>query len=417
MTFQNLLKNLKNIKGITNDSREVKKDFLFCAYRGVSVDGHKFISQARKKGAKIIVGETTNCDIQVKDGREAIAEIASAWFENPAKKLKLIGITGTNGKTSTAKMLQKILSAGYIGTIGYNYKHINFKAQETTPDPITLHKVLKRFVQAGAHYAVIEATSQGLDQKRLHGLNFEIGIFTNLTQDHLDYHKNFKNYLSAKQILFDQSRIAVLNQDDPVSKKIKHKNKIYFSKTALKLKMPGEFNKYNAGAAIAVAKILNKNFNMIKKIVVPGRFELVGHRVIVDYAHTPDALEKLLRNARKLTKKKLICVFGCGGDRDKTKRPKMGKIATKLADYTIITSDNPRTENPKKIIQYILKGATKNYEIIENRAKAIAKAIKISKKGDLVVIAGKGHENYQIIGNKKYKFDDREIAKKYLTRF
>lgn len=416
MTFKKLLKNIKIIKGITCDSREVKKDYLFVAYKGVEQDGHKFILDARKRGAKIIVGETKNCDIQVKDGREAMALIAANWYGNPAKKLKLIGITGTNGKTSTAQMLTKILKAGYIGTINYSYKNIKFPARETTPDAITLHKLLRKFADASAKYVVIEATSQGLEQKRLHGLQFEIGIFTNLTQDHLDYHKNFKNYLKAKQILFDQSKIAVLNKDDPASKKIKHKKIIWYSKANIKLKMPGEFNKYNAGAALAAAKILKiKNINIIKKVTVTGRFEPVGNRVIIDYAHTPDALENLLKNAHKITKKKLICVFGCGGDRDKTKRPKMGRIATKICDFVIITSDNPRTENPKKIIKNIVSGISKkNFEIIENRAKAIKKAIKISQKNDLVVIAGKGHENYQILGNKKIHFDDREQARKAL---
>jgi len=423
MKFEQLLKNLKKeVKGITCDSREIKKDYLFVAYKGINQDGHKFIEQARKKGAKIIIGETRNCDIQVQDGREALALIAANWYENPAKKLKLIAITGTNGKTSTAKMLAKILNAAYIGTIGYNYKNIKFPARETTPDAITLHKILRKFLDAGAKYIVIETTSQGLAQKRLFGLNFEIGIFTNFTQDHLDYHKNMADYFKAKQILFDQSKIAVLNKDDKASTKFKHRKILWYNKANLKLKMMGEFNQYNAGAALAVANLLRipQEFSkkILAKITVPGRFEPVGDRVVVDYAHTPDALENLLKNARKITKQKLICVFGCGGDRDKTKRPIMGRIATKLCDYIIITSDNPRTEKPKKIIQDIVSGITKNanFEIIENRAKAIEKAIKISEKGDLVVIAGKGHEDYQIIGNKKYKFDDREQANNILTR-
>lgn len=422
MTLKHLLKNLKKeVKGITCDSREVKKDYLFIAYKGINQDGHKFIEEARKKGAKIIVGETRNCDIQVQDGREALALIAANWFNNPAKKLKLIGITGTNGKTSTAKMLAKILSAAYIGTIGYEYKNIKFTARETTPDAITLHKILRKFADARAKYIVMETTSQGLAQKRLFGLNFEIGIFTNFTQDHLDYHRNMADYLKAKQILFNQSKIAVLNKDDKFSKKIKHNKIFWYSKANIKLKMPGEFNQYNAGAALKAAFLLGftqqKAEKIIAKITVPGRFEPVGDRVVVDYAHTPDALENLLKNARQITKKRLICVFGCGGDRDKTKRPIMGKIAAKLCDYVIITSDNPRAEEPKKIIQDILIGIkTKNYEVIENRAKAIEKAIKISQQGDLVVIAGKGHENYQILGTKKIHFDDREQANNILAR-
>ncbi|MFH1392318.1 MAG: UDP-N-acetylmuramoyl-L-alanyl-D-glutamate--2,6-diaminopimelate ligase [bacterium] len=420
MTLKQLLKNLKQeVKGITCDSREVKKGYLFIAYKGVNQDGHKFIQEARKKGAKIIIGETKDCDVQVKDGREALALVAAKWFGNPGQKLKLIGITGTNGKTSTAQMLAKILNAAYVGTIGYEYKNIRFEARETTPDAITLHKILRKFLDAGAQYAVIEATSQGLAQKRLFGLNFEIGIFTNFTQDHLDYHKTFKKYLAAKQILFNQSKIAVLNQDDKASKKFRHKRIIWYGKANIKLKMPGEFNQYNAGAALSAAKALGiKKTDAIKNVTVPGRFEPIGRRVIVDYAHTPDALENLLKNARQIAKNKLICVFGCGGDRDKTKRPIMGKIATKICDYAIITSDNPRTENPKKIIKNIIAGVAKNanFEIIENRAQAIEKAIKISQKGDLVVIAGKGHEDYQILGTRKIHFDDREKANNILTR-
>lgn len=421
------------IKGITADSREVKKGYLFVAYQGVNADGHQFIGQAVNKGARAVVGEkglAADQDkvtlIQVKDGRRALAKIAANWFGKPAKKLTLIGITGTNGKTSTAKMLQKILGAAYIGTIGYNFKHLNFKARETTPDPIKLHYVLKQFVQTGAKYAVIEATSQGLDQQRLFGLNFDIGIFTNLTQDHLDYHKTFKNYLSAKQILFDQSKMALLNRDDPYSKKIKHQNVVWYGPTDIKLKMLGKFNQYNAGAALKAAEILDvppqEAQEKIKKVVVPGRLEPVeagqDFPVLVDYAHTPDALKRILKNLRQITSGKLICVFGCGGDRDKTKRPKMGKIATNLSDLTIVTSDNPRTEDPEKIIQDIKEGlkAKSNYQIIANRSQAIKAALEKAKKEDTVIIAGKGHENYQILGQEKIHFDDRQEVRKHLKK-
>lgn len=396
---------------LTNDSREIKKGDIFIAYKGVNQDLHKYIKDARKNGAFLVIGENDDCDIKVKDGREAMATLSAAINNNPAKKLKLIGITGTNGKTSTALMLAEILNAGYIGTLG-DY-------DETTPNPIILHKLLNDFVRQGKKYAVIETTSQGLDQKRLFGLEFEVGVFTNLTQDHLDYHKNFKDYLKAKQILFEQSKIAILNRDDPASKKIKHNKKIYYDKSKLKLKMPGEFNKYNAGAAIAAAKMLGFTLRQaqdkIKDVIVPGRFEPVGDRAIVDYAHTPDALEQLLINARQLTKDDLICVFGCGGDRDPDKRPKMGKIATELSDKVYITSDNPRTENPDNILKDIKTGVKKeNFVIIKNRRQAIKKAILESSKNDLIVIAGKGHEDYQILGKRKIHFDDREEARKWL---
>ena len=371
----------------------------------------------------MIVGEKGKVDIKVKDGREALAELASEFYGNPQKKLKLIGITGTNGKTSTAIMLTTILNkacrrAFYLGTLGNDF---------TTPDPVNLYKILTKAVKEKNEFIIMETTSQGLAQKRLHNLQFAIGVFTNLTQDHLDYHRNIEDYADSKKILFQQSKIAVLNCDDKFSHEIAKDFKgkiIYYGKTDLKLKMPGEFNKHNAGAAEAVALSLGVKKNIIsevlKKITIPGRFEPIdcgqNFIVTVDYAHTPDALENILINARKLTGKKIILVFGCGGDRDRDKRPKMARTATKLADYTIITSDNPRTEDPKQIFSDIKKGfvPSANYELIADRREAINKAIKIAKKNDIVLIAGKGHEDYQIIGTQKIHFDDREEVRKAL---
>ena len=443
--------------GITNDSRKVKKGYIFVAYQGANEDLHQYIEQARAKGAVFVIGEKGQCDLIVKDGREVLAQLASAWYDRSDKKLKLFAVTGTNGKTSTAKMIGAIFNeakkpTAIFGTINYSFKDKIYIAKETTPDPMTLHGLFKEFFEHGARYAVLEASSQGLDQKRFFVLEFEAGIFTNLTQDHLDYHKTMANYFKAKMILFKQSKILILNNDDPVTAKIKtlfQDKKIityglenesdFMAKDLPKvLSLPGRFNQYNALAAIALArtngvsqKIID---NVLGKIKVPGRFEMIDNRVIVDYAHTPDALERLLENVRPILSQgppleihkgrsleaqegKIIAVFGCGGDRDQGKRPKMGEIATRLADFTIITNDNPRTEDPDQIIDDIKKGIKKeaNYSVVPDRRQAIKTAIKMAQEGDLVVIAGKGHEDYQIIGHKKSHFSDQEEVKKILN--
>ena len=435
--------------GITNDSRQVKKGYIFVAYQGANEDLHQYIEQARAKGAVFVIGEKGQCDLIVKDGREVLAQLGSAWYGRPDKKLKLFAVTGTNGKTSTAKMIGAIFNeakkpTAIFGTINYSFKDKIYIAKETTPDPMTLHGLFKEFSEHGARHAVLEASSQGLDQKRFSGLEFEAGIFTNLTQDHLDYHKTMVNYLKAKMILFQQSKILILNNDDLATAKIKNifkdkkiitygleKPSDFMAKDLPKvLSLPGRFNQYNALAAIALArtngvsqKVID---NVLGKIKVPGRFEMIGNRVIVDYAHTPDALERLLENVRPILsqgrsleaqKGKIIAVFGCGGDRDQGKRPKMGEIATRLADFTIITNDNPRTEDPDQIIDDIKKGIKKStsFSIVPDRRKAIKTAIKMAQEGDLVVIAGKGHEDYQIIGHKKSHFSDQEEVKKILN--
>ncbi|MBI3459234.1 UDP-N-acetylmuramoyl-L-alanyl-D-glutamate--2,6-diaminopimelate ligase [Candidatus Azambacteria bacterium] len=445
--------------GITNDSRKVKKGDIFVAYQGVNEDLHQYIEQARVKGAVFVIGEKGSpslfrasadqghCDLIVKDGREVFSRLAAAWYGHSDKKLKLFAVTGTNGKTSTAKMIGAIFNeakkgTAVFGTINYSFKDKIYLAKETTPDPMALHCLFKEFSDDGARYAILEASSQGLDQKRFSGLEFEAGIFTNLTQDHLDYHKTMANYLKAKMILFQQSKIIILNNDDPASTKIKtvfkdkkiityglEKKSDFMEKDLPKvLSLPGRFNQYNALAAMALArtygisrKIID---NVLGKIKVPGRFEMIGDRVIVDYAHTPDALERLLENIREIITKggsggKIICVFGCGGDRDRGKRPIMGEIATCLADFTIITNDNPRTENANDIIIEIKKGVQVSripyFSVLLDRKQAIKKAIKMAGPSDLVVIAGKGHEDYQIIGNQKRYFSDQEEANKNLN--
>lgn len=489
MTLKQLLKNVETISikgsldseicGMAFDSRKVKDEYAFICYEGVNQDLHDYIPDAIKRGAKAIISErkentrkARSMDdkdlsvVQVPDGREALALIASNWYGNPASQLKIIGITGTNGKTSTVQMLKSIFSEAGIqpavfGTIGYEYRDRFIPASTTTPDPIILHRSFRDFVDAGCVYAVMEATSQGLAQKRLTGIQFETAVFTNLTQDHLDYHKTMQNYLDAKAILFHQlidDGVAILNADEPASEKIRDRldgvrimtygienpaelqvKNVRSDMTELTftavipegefgslLKVLGEYNIYNALAAIGVSLVykidIDKIQSGLKKAKVPGRFELVNRgqdfAVIVDYAHTPDALDNLLKAARKITKNRLICVFGCGGDRDKTKRPIMGQIATTIADHTIVTSDNPRTEAPDQIVVDIVEGIDKSadYETIVDRSSAIGRAIEIAQPNDVVVIAGKGHEDYQIFKDKRIHFDDREEAAKYLNR-
>jgi len=462
------------IHGIEFDSRKVEQGYAFICYEGVNQDGHKYIADAIKRGAKAIISENaynwiTDDNIsfvQVNDGREALALIASNWYDNPVNKLKIIGITGTNGKTSTAQMLKSNFCVSGIqpavfGTIGYEYLDKFIPASTTTPDPLTLHRSFKEFVSAGCVYAIMETTSQGLAQKRLTGIKFENAVFTNLTQDHLDYHGTMENYLNAKAILFQQlsnDGIAILNADEPACEKIRNHIKgaqiitygvknpaniqarnIQFDLSRIRftaitpkgefdvnLKTLGDYNVYNALAAIGVSLAHSFDIEKIQTGLemsrVPGRFELVDcgqdFAVVVDYAHTPDALENLLNAARKIAKNKLICVFGCGGDRDKTKRPIMGKIATTIADFTIVTSDNPRSEEPAQIIADIESGIAQSadYEIHLNRSEAIGKAVQMAQPQDVVVIAGKGHEDYQIFRDKRIHFDDREVAAKYIEK-
>lgn len=487
MTLKQLLKGIKTISvegslnseicGIAFDSRKVEKGYAFVCYKGVNEDGHDYIQDAIRRGAKAVISERkwnklescpTNADVscvQVPDGRKALALIASNWYDNPARQLEIIGITGTNGKTSIVQMVKSIFSEAGLqpavfGTIGYEYRDKFIPASTTTPDPIVLHRSFREFVDAGCVQAVMEATSQGLAQKRLAGIQFETAVFTNLTQDHLDYHKTMQNYLDAKIILFRQltdDGVAILNADEPASEQIRKNIKnaqimtygvknhadlqvknvrtglseLAFTADAnskgefdVQLKILGDYNIYNALAAIGVGLThqieIDKIQSGLKKASAPGRFELVDcgqdFAVVVDYAHTPDALERVLKAARKITKNRLICVFGCGGDRDRTKRPIMGKIATRLANQTIITSDNPRTEEPSQIIADIESGLnqTADYEVVVNRSEAIGRAIGIAQPNDVVVIAGKGHEDYQIFKDKRIHFDDREEAAKYL---
>lgn len=461
------------INAVNYDSRKVKKDDVFVCIRGFVSDGHKYAKQAAESGASVIVCEeiidlspyevTT---ILVKNSRQSLAILAGNYYGNPSKKMNMIGVTGTNGKTTTTFMIKDILQeegkkVGIVGTIANYIGEKRIDTERTTPESLELQELFAKMVEEGCDYCVMEVSSHSLALDRVYGVDFKVGIFTNLTRDHLDFHKTFENYYKAKYKLFERSAICVVNKDDTYgtrvindllsegnkkivsysineesdftafdektdSSTISYKLKTKDSTFDIVVGIPGEFNIYNSLGAVAAAKSLNISIESIKKgiaeVVVPGRCEKAGVRfnlpytIILDYAHTPDGLKNILETARGFTKNKLIAVFGCGGDRDRVKRPQMGKIGTDLSDFAIITSDNPRTEDPDFIISEIVAGIEKdNYITIEPRKQAIRKALEIANSGDVVVIAGKGHEDYQILKTGKIHFDEREVLDNILS--
>ena len=469
------------IKGLTSDSRAVKKGYLFIAVKGSSQDGHKYLAHAVQKGACALAVENiedlfTNVTIvRLPDTRAALSELASRFYNYPSKGMNLIGITGTNGKTTTSYVLESILkekgrNVGVIGTISYRFKGKSFQASLTTPESSDLMKIMGEMRDAGVTDIIIEVSSHSLEQGRIKGLDWSRALFTNFSRDHLDYHSTMEEYFKAKSLLFSSLREegqvkAIINMDDPKGRMLESITKalvvsyglgdncllkatdINFSAEGLHFKLAtpagdisiassffGQMNVYNILAAAAVAFSLDIDLNTIARGIqrltfVPGRLQPVknkkGLSLFVDYAHSTDALEKVLQTLRQLTKGRLITVFGCGGDRDKGKRPDMGKVAGLYSDFAIITSDNPRGESPAKIadeietgikesglkrIELDLSHKERGYEIILDRRKAINAAVKIAKKEDedIILIAGKGHEKYQVIGNRKRYFDDIE---------
>lgn len=450
------------INKIEYDSRKVGKGDLFVCIEGFNVDGHKYAESACDKGAvAIICGKSLEkypeCTIiKVKDGRKTLAISAGNFYDHPSNKLKLIGVTGTNGKTTSAFMIKSILEqAGYnvglVGTIANFIGSEKIKAERTTPESLELQQLFKKMVDKKINYCVMEVSSHSLSLDRVCGINFSQAIFTNLTQDHLDFHKTFENYYEAKLKLFKNTKNSIINIDDSYGKKVFqdiHGSKITYAasegadivaenivnhsrgaefdlyyenkKIHINLSIPGRYNVYNAlcsaGACLSEGISLENVKKGLENVVVPGRCEIatkeynLDYDVIIDYAHTPDGLENILETAREFTKGRLISVFGCGGDRDRTKRPIMGKIGSEISDIAIVTSDNPRTEEPMKIIDDIVQGIKKeNYLIVENRRDAIKKAMEIAQKGDVIVVAGKGHEDYQILKDKVIHFDEREV--------
>lgn len=454
------------ISGIVFDSRKVTEGALYIAVKGVVTDGHAFIANAVDKGASVVVCEIfpeqlkeNITYIKVKNSAKTLGQLASNFYGNPSENLQLIGITGTNGKTSVATLLYGIfkelgLKSALISTVEYRIGDEIIPATHTTPDIITINKLLAKALEEGCEYAFMEVSSHGIHQRRIEGLQFSIAGFTNITHDHLDYHKTFDEYLKIKKSFFDQlpaSAIAITNGDDK-NGKIMLQNTSATKKTfAMKTMadyhgklleadfngmllnfngkefwttLTGKFNANNLLLAFAIASELGQEESEILQAIsrlkrVNGRFETMrsdgGIFFIVDYAHTPDALENVLDSINEIRTKneRLITVFGCGGDRDKEKRSEMGKIATRKSTLTILTSDNPRTEDPGEIIREIEKGVEpqnySKYTTIPDRKEAIKMAIKFAEPKDIVLVAGKGHETYQEMNGVKQDFDDRKI--------
>ncbi|WP_288524113.1 UDP-N-acetylmuramoyl-L-alanyl-D-glutamate--2,6-diaminopimelate ligase [uncultured Clostridium sp.] len=455
------------VQNIRYDNRKIEQGDAFVCVKGFKVDGHSFIGDAIKKGAKtLIVQEDVSVQeditiIKVRDTRKALAIMSSNYFGNPKDKLKIIGITGTNGKTTSAFIIKSILEkagfmTGLIGTIANYIGNKKVDAVRTTPESYELHELFKNMVDAGVEYCVMEVSSHSLELDRVYGIQFEEGIFTNLTRDHLDFHKTFENYYNAKFKLFERSNHSIINLDDPYGANIvkdieergvktkvstfsiekesdfkafeikSHSNGSEFKVNLeevedFSINIPGEYNVYNSLGCIICAYNLNIPMNKIKEelsdVVIPGRCELVAkeknlpYSIIIDYAHTPDGLENILSTVKAFTRNRMISVFGCGGDRDKVKRPQMGKIGCELSDIAIITSDNPRSEEPMDIINDIVKPLNYDNFVIEvNRKEAIRKAMNMALEGDVIVIAGKGHETYQILKDETIHFDEREVV-------
>lgn len=454
-------------KGIEYDSRKIKDGDIFVALEGAVSDGHKYIKQAIENGAKgVLVSKKVELEfpveyILVKDLRKNLGKIASNFYGYPQNNLKIIGITGTNGKTTSTYLLESILGkekVARIGTVEYKIGDEIIEAPNTTPESLDIVKMCKKAVEKGLEYLVMEVSSHALSLGRVDMLEFDVASFTNLTLDHLDYHENMDNYFQAKRKLFTMlkdSKKNSINIDDSYGDKLyKEFGGYSYSLTKSadltgeivefhsdgqlvrlnlmgeifeeKLAILGRYNLYNVLGVIGIALQLGVEKNIILERLkdikgAPGRFELVNcgqdYIVVVDYAHTGDALENILKSINELKKGRVITVFGCGGDRDATKRPIMGEIAQRLSDIAILTSDNPRTEDPHLIIEDVKKGMNgDNYLVEEDREHAIMKAIEIAQKNDIILIAGKGHETYQILGRKKIHFDDREIARREIVK-
>lgn len=476
MILQYLIEDMPTIKvvGSTNikinkieyDSKKIVAGDIFVAIKGYADDGNHYVNEAIKNGAVAIVLEkdenvenTEVTLVYVENIRIALSLLASKYYNDPAKKLKLIGVTGTKGKTTTTYMIRDILlasgkKAGMIGTIATTYDNVVIESERTSPESLELHKLFSDMVDKGIEYVVMEVSSHALELNRVYGLKYIISVFTNLSEEHLDFHKDMESYLKAKSKLFLQTDFGLINGDDIYSSKLLKmipcktakfgldnevnlsatdirvnssytEFKMYINKMleTVRVNIPGRFTVYNALAAIGVCSMLGCQMDAILQALaalkVPGRSEVVDvgktFTVVVDYAHNPSSLEAILTSTKKHAKGRIICVFGCGGNRDTLKRSVMGELAGKYANFTVITTDNPRNEKPADIIKQIEEGMKKTnglYKIIEDRKEAIRFAMRIAWKNDIVLIVGKGHENYQILkDNKKIHFDDREVAK------
>ena len=461
------------VSSLAFDSRQVRADSIFFAVDGMELDGHEFIPEAILNGAAAVVSERPSPKdfskvwVRVPEIRRSMAEISRHYYGNPSSRIRLIGITGTNGKTTTAYLIHSILSKKtpslLMGTIETYCGSRRLPAIRTTPEASEIQRLVSMAVKEGCQTGVVEVSSHALALERTYGCEFEVGVFTNLSQDHLDFHGTMQDYLQAKQRLFELAynpglKIAILNGDDPCADRLQvdpsialvtfgfePSNDVYpitvetgidgikmdlelsEEKISLESRLVGQHNVYNIIAAVTACHALGVSQDLIREGVadlksVPGRFERVDggspFSVFVDFAHTPDGLENVLRLARQMSGGRVICVFGCGGDRDISKRPKMGGVAAKLTDALILTSDNPRSESPQEIIRQIEIGIPEGavYQVIEDRRSAIEMSFRIAKPGDLVLIAGKGHEIYQEFRQHQIEFSDVVVAKELHDR-
>ncbi len=467
-----------DIEGIEKNSKEVKEGYMFVAIKGFSTDGHKFVESAIENGAKCVMVQE-GCDLKslnipdditilmVKDTREALAICSSNFYGNPSAQLKLIGVTGTKGKTTTTFMIKEILEkAGKkVGLIGTIATYINGKrikdSDRTTPESLELQQIFRLMVDQGVEVCVMEVSSQSLKLHRVDGCQFDIVLFTNFSEDHISEkeHPDMQDYFNSKLRLFEMCKTGIVNADDLHTAKIPKlfpesnivtygidnfanvlakdititnsyvdfRVKITDRNERVKTGIPGRFSVYNSLAAICVAQKFGISPEIIiqalEEVRVPGRSELVDNKldltIMIDYAHSPESLQNILQAAKSYTRGRVISVFGCGGDRDSGKRPIMGEISGKIADYTIVTSDNPRTEDPQKIVNQIEEGIKKTkgkYEVVVDRVEAIEHAIKMANKRDIIILAGKGHEPYQEINGVKYPFDERVIVRDIINK-
>ena len=457
----------REITGIAYDSRAVKPGNLFVAICGYDTDGHKYIPMALKKGAACVLCEKAPAEgeyVLLSDTRRGLALAGANWYGNPAGEMTMIGITGTNGKTTTTYLVKHILEdclgakVGLVGTIQNMIGDEVLHTERTTPESLELQALFRHMADAGCTHVVMEVSSHALCLHRVDGVTFDVGVFTNLTQDHLDFHKTMEEYCRAKAMLFARSKVGAVNVDDPWAKEIlahatcpvitySAKNQAALEATDIRLEphhvaftahyqgtetactlgIPGAFSVYNALSALSAALALGiapekAAASLATARGVKGRAEVVptpgkDYTVLIDYSHTPDSLENILKTVREFARGRVIAVFGCGGDRDPIKRPIMGKIAADLADLVVVTSDNPRTEDPMAIIDQILVGIPKDQTpttVIENRRQAIRWAMDNAQAGDVIVLAGKGHETYQEIGHEKFHLDEREEVAAHL---
>ena len=465
-----------NINGISVDSREIKEGNMFIAINGFEMDGHKFIESAINNGAKAVLIDEERYEefkdvnaevITVTNTRDVVPFVACNFYNHPSNEFKLIGVTGTKGKTTTTFMIKQILEeaghkVGLVGTVAnYIGKEKLEDADRTTPEPIKLQELFRKMADAGCDYVVIEVSSQSLKIGRVDGSKFDTGLFTNLSEDHIspNEHPTMEDYFLSKAKLFDMVKTGFVNIDDPKGEELivlkpdcsfktysvnkasdkkasnininnvetKFNCEINGKEELVEINVPGNFTVYNALGAISICEHYGVEtkyiIDALKKVSVPGRSELVpnklGLALMIDYAHSEESLANILNAVKSYTKGRVISVFGCGGDRDSRKRPKMGEVSGKLADYTIVTSDNPRTEDPELIVKDIVEGISKvtdQYEVIVDRTEAIKKAIEIAKPEDLVVFAGKGHETYQEINHVKHPYDERVIIKEIIDK-